>query len=118
MFPKRAIGLLQGFKYLFSVQLLHPDTFSLFVCRYLSVCLCFWKFVIYKSFKKEFESDSYLTYINIKWFRDVFVQFCPWYYALRYYVPNKEDELNINCPFCDCKEDKHHFLLCCKMYLC
>ena len=64
----------------------------------------------------KFETESYLSYVNIKKFRDAFARFRLRNCALNAYLPSNEEDVTTNCPFCDSVEDERHFLLHCKMY--
>ena len=71
------------------------------------------RFMMYKSFKKDFQFESYLHDINIKKFRDAFIRFRLGNTA---FGSNNRNNTNTECPFCKEYEDEKHFLFNCYKY--
>ena len=76
------------------------------------------RFSFYQSFKTAFECEQYLSFINIKKFRDVFIRFRFGCNELRVNTRNKSDpNISTNCPFCGVTENELHFIKDCQMYI-
>ena len=75
------------------------------------------RFDFFKSFKTSFQCEPYLSYINVRKFRDSFIRFRLGCNSLKINArPNKEACADTKCPVCQVIENESHFLIHCKMY--
>ena len=67
---------------------------------------------MYRAFKERLETEDYLSHLNIKKFRDVFVRFRLGINELKNNVHNRtETDSGKTCPFCMEVENERHFLV-------
>ena len=67
--------------------------------------------------KERIETEDYLSHLNIKKFREVFIRFRLGINELKNNVHNRmETDSDKTCPFCLEVEDERHFLVQCPVY--
>ena len=75
------------------------------------------RYEFYKSFKTFFRCEPYLSYINIKKFRDSFIRFRLGCNSLKINArSNKDGNADMKCPVCNVIENESHFLIHCQLY--